>query len=62
MVTRVYKVCTAATTMSEAAQLVADVQSLSVSGTFDKPELYLTFGSLMIRRRRSLAAASLVPD
>ena len=61
--TRVYKVCTAATTMSsEAAQLVTDVQSLSVSGAFDKFELYLTCGSLMTRCHRSLAAPSLVPD
>ena len=61
--TRVYNVCTATTTMSsEAAQLVTDIQSLSVSGTFDKSELYLTCGSLMTRRRRSLAAPSLLPD
>ena len=47
---------------SEAAQLVTDVQSLSVCGAFDKSELYLTCGSLMTRRRRSLAAPSPIPD
>ena len=56
------KACSATTDMlPEAGQLVTDLESLSVGGALDLTQLLLTCGSLMIqiKRRRSLASASL---